>query len=416
MDDLHERLRRIERNPSPDLWDEITSRTAESSPVDRHSSRHRVAAGLVAAVVSIAALVFLVSVFRTNDPHRTDAGGLGDVTLLVSSAGPSGDSALLTGSLTIDSGCVAVSGEPGSYVYVVWPAGYSLAGEGGETWLFDDSGNQVAAIGDQVQMGGGITNLAHAEPSVLGGIPSTCEVGGPDAYWFAGTPELVSRSSPGETAEIVLPPLPDSGIAAMWSRENSVGVSFVNLEGEVVATVRNAIIYRPGGPPGTVVLVRGENRHWVLDARDHVLRSVSESEANQIVNGDRGPFPPTPANSVGDWAWVEGSPDGTETLGQYWQSGYGSQLSECSKPIAMIQRPSSGDPEPITGQSLGQPQPTYALGWASAGHPLAAVMVGPCGSPLTEFAEGVHVFDEAGGHERVNMPAGSYSFQMWTTS
>ena len=91
-----------------------------------------------------------------------------DMTLLVSSSGPSGDTAGLSGTLTTENGCVAVATGPASSVYVVWPAGYSLADEEGETWLVDDAGNQVARIGDEVQMGGGITNLAHAEPSVQG--------------------------------------------------------------------------------------------------------------------------------------------------------------------------------------------------------------------------------------------------------
>lgn len=112
-----------------------------------------------------------------------------DVTALVSSSGPSGDTALLTGTLTAENGCLAVS-----TVYVVWPAGYSLSEEKAGIWLVDDSGTLVARIGDEVQMGGGITNLAHAEPEVVGGIPSSCEVGSPDAYWFAGTPEAVIGS------------------------------------------------------------------------------------------------------------------------------------------------------------------------------------------------------------------------------
>lgn len=120
-----------------------------------------------------------------------DAGA--DPTILVSSSGPSGDQALLTGTLTAEDGCLAVSTGTSS-VYVVWPAGYSLSEEKGGTWLADESGTLVAKIGDEVQMGGGITNLAHAEPGVVGGIPSSCEVGGPDAYWFAGTPEAVLGS------------------------------------------------------------------------------------------------------------------------------------------------------------------------------------------------------------------------------
>jgi hypothetical protein len=199
MDDLHERLKQIERNPSPDLWNDIVSRTPGHTLPERHGTRQRLAAGLVAAVVAMAALAFLFYVFqpRTVDDRAT-LGPFAPNTpaILVSTSGPSGDLALLTGTLTADSGCLAVSGGPGSSVFVVWPAGYSLADEGSETWLLDDSGNRIAAIGDQVQMGGGITNLAHAEPSVQGGIPAACEIGGPDAYWFAGTPDLVEAANP----------------------------------------------------------------------------------------------------------------------------------------------------------------------------------------------------------------------------
>jgi hypothetical protein len=52
-----------------------------------------------------------------------DAGA--DPTILVSSSGPSGDLALLTGTLTDESGCLAVSTSADSSVFVVWPAGYS---------------------------------------------------------------------------------------------------------------------------------------------------------------------------------------------------------------------------------------------------------------------------------------------------
>jgi hypothetical protein len=125
-----------------------------------------------------------------------------DPAILVSSSGPSGDTALLTGTLTIENGCLAVSTGPDSSLYVVWPAGYALE----EGWLLDDSGSQIARIGDEVQMGGGITNLAHAEPSVPDGIPASCEVGGPDAYWFAGTPELVGPSPVASETEAVRVP------------------------------------------------------------------------------------------------------------------------------------------------------------------------------------------------------------------
>ena len=347
MTDLNERLRGIDRLTPPELWDEIVSRSMEAPSAQNRGLRHRVAAGLVAAVVSIAAFAFLVFVFRSEpdrgavgtpvspltirvwtteepgdlhisasfegdeidldsietpgpdleypnsdpvdlpvgapivikapdsisasvfeldpaegefvvengsclipgslqtvpgpgetaflisvegkgftggqafraetiggdldhdsavDPSSTaDAGKLGLATceanpsLLVSSSGPSGDDALLTGTLTTENGCVALSTGPDSSVYVVWPAGYALD----EGWLLDDSGNQLAKIGDPVQMGGGITNLAHAEPEVVGGIPPSCQADGPDAYWFAGTPEAVFPVTPLVEAEPV---------------------------------------------------------------------------------------------------------------------------------------------------------------------------------------------------------------------
>jgi hypothetical protein len=216
MNDLAERLRQIERNPSPDLWNEITSRTVDYQTSQQRGLRHRVAAGLVAAVVSIGAFAFLVSVFRFDDNRRgpTLPNGPSQMTLLVSSSGPSFDEALLIGTLTSESGCVGVSRGPDHFVNVVWPAGYSLAEEGNEVWLIDDSGNHVAEFGDAVQMGGGITNLAHAEPSVQGGVPSSCEVSGPDAYWFAGTPELADGSStptPPVEEQFFVPPTSSRG-------------------------------------------------------------------------------------------------------------------------------------------------------------------------------------------------------------
>ncbi len=360
MTNLAERLRQIERNPSPDLWGEIASRPVESSPSERHGLRHRVAAGLVAAVVSIAAFAFLVTVFRsgpdrdpieaplaplsirvwtTEDPgdlhfsatfqgeeielvgietpgsdleypnsastdlpvgtpivveasdalsvsvfeldpaqskfvvengsciipgslrslpgpgetaffvyaegegfsggqafraetigegldhdsaldpdSNVDAGKLGLATcheaprILVSSSGPSGDQALLAGTLMAQNGCLAVSNDD-SPVYVVWPDGYALEEEGDEAWLVDDSGNRIAKVGDQIQVGGGITNLAHAEPSVPDGIPRSCEVSGPDAYWFAGTPELIQPSASPTASEeqFFVPPTSTAG-------------------------------------------------------------------------------------------------------------------------------------------------------------------------------------------------------------
>jgi prepilin-type processing-associated H-X9-DG protein len=59
MDDLTDRLRRIEDNPSPDLWMEITHRQPPSGqPGPGRGPRHRVAAGLVAAIIALVAFAF----------------------------------------------------------------------------------------------------------------------------------------------------------------------------------------------------------------------------------------------------------------------------------------------------------------------------------------------------------------------
>ncbi len=152
------------------------------------------------------------------DPTSTvDATKLGlatcdaDPSLLVSSSGPSGGQAVAGGTLTSQNGCLTVSGYD-SPLFVVWPNGYSLAEEGDDVWLVDDSGNRIAKIGDYVLMDGESRDLAHAESEVVGGIPPSCQVvGGPDAYWFAGTPELVEPqpTTPSPACTFLDPDCPD---------------------------------------------------------------------------------------------------------------------------------------------------------------------------------------------------------------
>jgi hypothetical protein len=338
MDDLAERLRKIERNPSPDLWDEITDRAVGSVP--RTATQHgwrRVAIIAASLAIGLAAVVWVVIAIRpttsppvavdqlfawpnnscglvtnseveaathskvtqsglltdaqlifpagpnpcqykTNDEHTSltvfvrpndidefnrvrdrdpanvevlpglgdeafshagadvwvrvgsgyfvissqhgagDEGvselealarlalGSRDATLLVSSSGPSGDQAYLSGTLTTENGCVAVQTGPALSIYVVWPNGYSLADEGGETWLVDDSGNRIAGMGDVIQMGGGSMDLANAEREMSTSMPAACVKGGPDAYWLAGAPEAVIGSLvDGQTKPVQLP-------------------------------------------------------------------------------------------------------------------------------------------------------------------------------------------------------------------
>jgi hypothetical protein len=348
MTDLADRLREIEQNPAPELWEEIESRAQGQDLGERFDVRHRVIAGLVATIVSLAAFAFLFAAFRpspnrvptdvTSEPMRievrtrpdgsnlritarfegeeielvgietpgpdleyprsgpvtlptgtpvvvdapdgvkvslfelapaqgmfvvdrgaclepgalralpgpaetaffiyiegegfsagqaftavttgqtfehpsaidpratTDGDDLGLAAcgvphLLTSASGPSGDQALLRGTIVVESGCLAVSNGPDSNVFVVWPQGYSLDAVDGEVWLVDDAGTAIARIGDEVQMGGGITGLSDAGDDVVGGIPGPCQVGGPDSYWFAGTPELVTSIATSHAAD-----------------------------------------------------------------------------------------------------------------------------------------------------------------------------------------------------------------------
>ena len=65
MDDLHERLRQIERNPSPDLWEEITDRDVGSVP--RTATQHgwrRVAIIAASLAIGLAAVAWVVVAIR----------------------------------------------------------------------------------------------------------------------------------------------------------------------------------------------------------------------------------------------------------------------------------------------------------------------------------------------------------------
>ncbi len=211
-------------------------------------------------------------------------------------------------------------------------------------------------------------------------------------------------------SEIELPALPDRGIVAMWSRlDNATGVSFLSLEGDVIATVRDVVLSQSGGPPGVVFVQRGE-RYWLLDATAHELRRVSAKQASKLVTrGDRVDLP-APAQSTGTWLWSTPAPTGSAVL-----AAYAEQESECLKPVAMVQHHPGAEPVPITGEPLARAHPSYALGWTLEGKPVAQVASGPCSAPKGGLRDGVYIFHGEGGAgaEAVDVPAGSYRFQMW---
>ena len=72
MTDLAEFLRQVERNPSPELWGDIESRATEpGAPAPEPASRSRLVAGLIAAVVAVAAFAFaFVAFVGPGSPDR----------------------------------------------------------------------------------------------------------------------------------------------------------------------------------------------------------------------------------------------------------------------------------------------------------------------------------------------------------
>jgi hypothetical protein len=139
----------------------------------------------------------------------------------------------------------------------------------------------------------------------------------------------------------------------MWSREDeAIGVSLLTLDGRVVATVPNVILFDSDGPTGRVILrSEDETRYWLLDPSAHELLPITLGQANWHHRTKRVLWP-TPARSWGYWAWTMPAPNGSEVLAQYYQNGYGPQVSECATPVAMLQVAPDVDPAPVTGEPL----------------------------------------------------------------
>ena len=76
MDNLVDQLRRLEQNPPPDVWGEIEERAlGRRAHVPGLNLRHRWAAGLLAAVIAVAAIGFLIAVFRSSADDLPTARG-----------------------------------------------------------------------------------------------------------------------------------------------------------------------------------------------------------------------------------------------------------------------------------------------------------------------------------------------------
>ncbi|HEY7874119.1 MAG TPA: hypothetical protein VIG64_03245 [Actinomycetota bacterium] len=78
------------------------------------------------------------------------------------------------GELVDDDGCLTVEGNDSSTV-PLWPEGFRLNHSDGEETLMDADGQVVAALGDQIRLGGGILTRKGAEKVALTPIPNECD-------------------------------------------------------------------------------------------------------------------------------------------------------------------------------------------------------------------------------------------------
>lgn len=93
--------------------------------------------------------------------------------------------ALLTGTLTVENGCLRVREEGGDTSYLmIWQPDYYLSDRDGTLEVLDRGGSVVAYVGAPIRLGGGATSAGAAEfnPQLQAPIPPSC--GGP--YWLMG--------------------------------------------------------------------------------------------------------------------------------------------------------------------------------------------------------------------------------------
>ncbi len=96
-----------------------------------------------------------------------------------------GMDALGGGRLIDHNGCLALAHDPRP-TYVLWPDGYALLIRAGQTVLINAVGREIAAMGDEVRLGGGFVPLTGAA-GAIGGVPESCQAGG-ESYFITSGP------------------------------------------------------------------------------------------------------------------------------------------------------------------------------------------------------------------------------------
>lgn len=90
--------------------------------------------------------------------------------------------ALLVGELTLVDGCLRLNDSDGNSFLLIWPPGFSLRNEKDIVQVVDDTGQFVAQVGDNLEVGGGEMPGGYISQYLTQPLPSGCS--GP--YWIVG--------------------------------------------------------------------------------------------------------------------------------------------------------------------------------------------------------------------------------------
>jgi len=90
--------------------------------------------------------------------------------------------ALLVGELTLADGCLRLNDIDGNSFLLIWPQGFSLRNEKNIIQVVDDTGQFVAQVGDNLEVGGGEMPGEYISEYLSQPLPSGCS--GP--YWIVG--------------------------------------------------------------------------------------------------------------------------------------------------------------------------------------------------------------------------------------
>jgi hypothetical protein len=205
-------------------------------------------------------------------------------------------------------------------------------------------------------------------------------------------------------APILLGNLPEAGVVVGSGHR----VTFVDLEGATVATLRGFQVAGNPGSPG-VWLQQGRN-FFLLDVDQGALVPVSAAEA-RIVIYDEGKEPqlaPPPTQGgqngepLGHWRYAHGSPSGV-TLAQW--SG------ECEVPTAYW-IDESGTARIVTGErSVTHAPESLALGWSPDQRAVLFLPQGACGS--SGNPPGIYLYSAPGVGKLIFETEPASSADMW---